>query len=328
MKSTLIRVYVSVLGAAQKVHEKYGKNPITDPYMTLVGYFNSLRDLGGMRRLVEDDVSARLTRAEDRGLARRYDPLLKELTSRLSSTDIPNILDQLSVPFPRVRDATPPIDVLLATNMIAVGVDVSRLGVMVVASQPKSTAEYVQATSRVGRAAPGLVFTVFNWARPRDLSHYETFEHFHATFYQHVEALSVTPFADRAIDRGLTGVLVALVRELSHAYNGNMRAGSFDRNDQLADHVVRHLQRRAENVTGEQARRASPCSSCSTTVSTSGTRNGTCPAVGLSYDTPGTADDVAPLLRRPDGTRWRRMTCPTSLRDVEPAIRLLLLARG
>ena len=95
MKSALIRVYVSVLGAAQKLHEKYGKNPITDPYMTLVGYFNSLRDLGGMRRLVEDDVSARLTRADERGLARRYDPLLEELTSRLSSTDIPNVLDHL-----------------------------------------------------------------------------------------------------------------------------------------------------------------------------------------------------------------------------------------
>ena len=74
LKSTQIRVYVSVLGAAQKLHEKYGKNPVTDPYMTLVGYFNSLRDLGGMRRLVEDDVSARLTRADERGLARRVRP--------------------------------------------------------------------------------------------------------------------------------------------------------------------------------------------------------------------------------------------------------------
>jgi Helicase conserved C-terminal domain len=327
MKSTLIRVYVSVLGAAQKVHEKYGKNPITDPYMTLVGYFNSLRDLGGMRRLVEDDVSARLTRAEERGLARRYDPLLKELTSRLSSTDIPGILDQLSVPFPRIKDATPPIDVLLATNMIAVGVDVSRLGVMVLASQPKSTAEYVQATSRVGRAAPGLVFTVFNWARPRDLSHYESFEYFHATFYRHVEALSVTPFADRAVDRGLTGVLIALVRELSPAYNANMRAGSFDRNDPLADHIVRHLQRRAENVTGDRKTGLAVQRLLDERLD-QWNRERHVPGRRLSYDAPGTADDVAPLLRRPDGTQWRRMTCPTSLRDVEPAIRLLLISEG
>jgi hypothetical protein len=327
MRSVLIRVYVSVLGAAQKVHEKYGKNPVTDPYMTLVGYFNSLRDLGGMRRLVEDDVSARLTRAEDRGLARRYDPLLKELTSRLSSTEIPGILSQLSVPFPRVQGSAPPIDVLLATNMIAVGVDVSRLGVMVVASQPKSTAEYVQATSRVGRAAPGLVFTVFNWARPRDLSHYESFEHFHATFYRHVEALSVTPFADRALDRGLTGVLVALVREMSQAYNGNAKAGAFDRNDLLADHVVRYLQRRTVSVTGNQATGTVVVDALDARLN-QWDKERRVPGRRLAYDTPGTADDVAPLLRRPDGSAWRRMTCPTSLRDVEPGIRLLLLPEG
>src|SRR5260370_19854797 len=139
MKSTLIRVYVSALGAAQKLHEKYGKNPVTDPYMTLVGYFNSLRDLGGMRRLVEDDVSARLTRANERGLARRYDPLLRELTSRLSSTDIPEALDHLMVPFvkDRPKGEQPPIDVLPPTRMIAVGQDVPRCAASVGADQPQ-----------------------------------------------------------------------------------------------------------------------------------------------------------------------------------------------
>ena len=78
---------------------------------------------------------------------------------------------------------------------------------MAVASQPKTTAEYIQATSRIGRKYPGLVVTIYNWARPRDLSHYERFEHYHATFYQHVEALSVTPFAARALDRGFAGYI-------------------------------------------------------------------------------------------------------------------------
>jgi len=326
MKSTLIRVYVSVLGAAQKLHEKYGKNPVTDPYMTLVGYFNSLRDLGGMRRLVEDDVSARLTRANERGLARRYDPRLEELTSRLSSTEIPDVLAHLGEPFvkDRPKGERRPIDVLLATSMIAVGVDVPRLGIMVVCNQPKSSAEYVQATSRIGRRAPGLVFTVFNWARPRDLSHYETFEHFHATIYRQVEALSVTPFADRAVDRGLSGVLVALVRDLGETYNGNLKAGTFDRNDELADHIVRYLKRRAGNVSGDNG--------VSTGVERQldarldqWSKERQVPGRRLAYDRPGgAADDLVGLLWRPEAGPWHRMTCQTSLRNVDQGIRLLL----
>ena len=116
------------------------------------------------------------------------------------------------------------MDVMLATNMLSVGVDVNRLGLMAVNGQPKSTAEYIQATSRVGRSFPGLVCTVLTWSRPRDLSHYETFEHYHATFYKHVEAQSVTPFAPRALDRGLTGTMVSLMRLSDDALNPNLGA--------------------------------------------------------------------------------------------------------
>jgi hypothetical protein len=328
IKSTLIRVYVSVLGAAQKLHETYGRNPVTDPYMTLVGYFNSLRDLGGMRRLVEDDVSTRLTRADQRGLARRFDPALEELTSRMPSDAIRPLLDRLSVRFggDRPKGSPPPIDVLLATSMIAVGVDVPRLGVMVVANQPKSAAEYIQATSRVGRAAPGLVFTVFNWARPRDLSHYETFDHFHANLYRHVEALSVTPFAERAIDRGLTGVLVALVRNLERTYNGNLRAAEFDRHGKLADHVVRFLKRRSE-VAGENAVRQRVEEELEARLDL-WARERAVPARRLAYAKPYRSDDIAGLLHRPEEGRWRQTTCPTSLRDVEPGIQLQLQVDG
>jgi hypothetical protein len=239
VRSFQIRVYTSVLAAAQLLFEKYGE--AVDPWMTLVGYYNSLRELGGGRRVVEDSVREQLRRMEERGLARRYFSAdgIDELTSRKSAGDIPKILDRLETRFqPKSSGATkplskPPYDVVLATNMISVGVDVGRLGLMVVSGQPKATAEYIQATSRVGRdtRGPGLVFTILNWSRPRDLSHYERFRHYHATYYEQVEALSVTPFSRRALDRALTGVLVALVRLQSRRVSENDQAGALTRQD-------------------------------------------------------------------------------------------------
>ncbi len=325
-KSVAIRVYVAQLAAAELLHKRYGRTELTDPYMTLVGYFNSLRDLGGMRRLVEDDVSTRLTRADRRSLATRFIAEPAELTSRMSSDAIPDILEKLELSFTGIRKkgTARPIDVLLATNMIAVGVDVSRLGAMVVNNQPKSTAEYIQATSRVGRRAPGLVFTVLNWARPRDLSHYETFESFHATVYQHVEALSVTPFADRALDRGLTGVLTSLVRNLKQQYNGNRGAQSFDVRGELADHVVRSLQRRAEDVTADRHAGDELGVRLKQRLDHWDHRR-KAPGAVLGYGTAPRQADVTPLLRKPDGMRWQLMTCPTSLREVEPPVQLMFV---
>ena len=140
-----------------------------------------------MRRMLDDEVVNRVRRADRRGLASRYlnDNDVVELTSRVTSSDIPAVLDRLGVKFTGKKPEKGeryPIDVVLATNMISVGVDVPRLGLMVCSGQPKTTAEYIQATSRVGRdvSGPGLVITLYNWAKPRDLSHYETFEHYHA----------------------------------------------------------------------------------------------------------------------------------------------------
>ncbi|MEO8369116.1 MAG: DISARM system helicase DrmA [Candidatus Solibacter sp.] len=227
LKGALIRVYVAVLAAGQTLYEKYGES--VDPFLTAVGYFSSLRELGGMRRLVDDDVRSRLTQVDARGLKRRNLRLphaVEELTSRKSALEIPEVLERMTCKFPApgAKAAKPPIDVLLATNMLSVGVDVGRLGLMIVAGQPKSTSEYIQATSRVGRASPGLVITVANWARPRDLSHFESFCHYHATFYKQVEALSVTPYSTGAMDRALTGVLVSAIRQGGADYNANNTA--------------------------------------------------------------------------------------------------------
>ena len=325
-KSLLIRLYVASMAAAQLLHERYGPDSGTDAYMTLVGYFGSLRELGGMRRVVDDDVATRLYDAVQLGFARREKPSVAELTSRLHSSDIPDVLRRLEVPVPARRSrgdaGPPPVDVLLATNMISVGVDVSRLGLMVVAGQPKSAAEYIQATSRVGRVAPGLVFTAFNWARPRDLSHYETFEHFHSSVYRHVEALSVTPFADRALDRGLTAVIASLVRHHDRRWNANRAAQHVDRHSAEVAALVDAVVSRAATVTGETVTADRVRARLDRTLDRWSERA----AEKYQYLGYTAAPDgkTVGLLAEPDTGPWTEWTCPTSLRNVEPAVRLLV----
>jgi hypothetical protein len=219
-KVVLLRTYLALLGAAQRAFERSPK--AADPYMTLLGYFNALRELGGSRRIVEDEVGARLVRYGERKrvgelegpFAHRriaHEPL--ELTSRVSTSEVARAKGRLDRPF---TDTKARVDVALATNMISVGLDITRLGLMVVLGQPKSASEYIQATSRVGRddKRPGLVVTLLNLHRPRDRSHFERFAAWHASFYRAVEATSVTPFSPRALDRGLVAVVTALVRHL------------------------------------------------------------------------------------------------------------------
>jgi helicase-like protein len=199
----MIRTYAALLHAAG-LHEK---GPEVDPYWTIVGYFNSLRVLGAARMQVQDDVHDWLEIAADGGNERALrDPI--ELTSRVDSTDIPGYLKHIEIELPSEHA----LDVVLATNMISVGVDIDRLGLMVMMGQPQAAAEYIQATSRVGRKHPGLVVTLLNAARSRDRSHYEGFAGFHGELYRSVEATSVTPYSPRARDRGLHAVLVALAR--------------------------------------------------------------------------------------------------------------------
>jgi len=223
LKVVLLRSYLALLSAAQKVYEEAGdaKNPQNpaDPYMTLLGYFNALRELGGSRRIVEDEVRSRLTAyGERKRIGQTFSPLANrqidtdvvELTSREPTNKVSETKRRLGLPFHSKEH----VDVALATNMISVGLDITRLGLMAVLGQPKTAAEYIQATSRVGReeAKPGLVVTLYNVNRPRDRSYYERFEFFHQTFYRAVEATSVTPFSPRAIDRGLAAITVAAGR--------------------------------------------------------------------------------------------------------------------
>ncbi len=337
----LIRVYTAFLTAAQALFDCFGEP--ADPYMTTVGYFNSLRELGGMRRLAEDDVQTRSYRVQmsmvDRpALAQRSVNNIRELTSRVSSQDIPKYLDDLEVKFKAAFDPaarkfvtkwnegdTRAIDVVLATNMLSVGVDVNRLGLMAVNGQPKGTAEYIQATSRVGRSFPGLVCTVLTWARPRDLSHYETFEHYHATFYKHVEAQSVTPFSPRAMDRGLTGALLSLMRLENDAFSPNVGAGELDKSDKSEiTETINVLVRRAWNV------------SETTTIKSLAERElkeradewakeVNVPGRTLAYEKRGAqAATMVGLVKSPGIHAWDNWTVPMSMREVEPGVRLIM----
>ncbi len=193
--------------------------PERDHYWTLVAYFNSLRELGGALVMMQDDVNDSIANfATLHGTKRRALDEPMELTSRVEQADIPNRLVTLEVAY----DPTKPPNkqkqqtaIVLATNMISVGVDIGRLGLMAVNGQPKTMSEYIQATSRVGRKqVAGLVVTLYNVGRPRDRSHYEAFRTWHQTLYRDVEATSVTPFAPRARDRALHAAMVALARHL------------------------------------------------------------------------------------------------------------------
>jgi hypothetical protein len=318
MKAAEIRVYLAYLAATQALKEKYGY-AATDPWMTLVGYFNSMSELGGMRHLVDDDISSRLRKMDRRGLAKRNYLKVSELTSRISSADIPATLSALEQSFTEEKRG---IDVLLATNMISVGVDVKRLSLMVIAGQPKTTAEYIQATSRVGRTFPGLVCTIYNWARPRDLSHYEQFEQYHATFYQQVEALSVTPFAPRALDRGLGALLASFVRLSSDRYNKNDAAGRIEDDPAVFEQASTAIIRRAEEVDEAEASLILPDELAKLTQYWIKLAR-TYPHVGYEK----TSGKMKNLLKEPTSGLWEPFTCQYSLRNVEPAVNLILEER-
>ncbi|HEX2766795.1 MAG TPA: DISARM system helicase DrmA [Candidatus Limnocylindria bacterium] len=249
MKTALIRSYSSLLAGVVDLNP----DESADAYWTLVGYYNSLRELGGAVSFLQDDIPSRLgSLARAREYPPRGDLQHQELTSRIPSSEIPDRLRRMERP----RVSGEALDVLVATNMISVGVDVDRLGLMVVAGQPKGTAEYIQATSRVGRSYPGLVVTVYNWTRPRDLSHYESFQTYHSAIYRHVEATSVTPLSPRARDRGLHAVLVAALRLADVALTAESGASLMAqrRHEAIATAFVDDFRRRA--AAAEQAEAA------------------------------------------------------------------------
>jgi hypothetical protein len=207
--------------------------------------------------------------------------------------------------------------------MLQVGVDVQRLGLMAVTGQPKNTAEYIQATSRVGRDAerPGLVVTIYHWSRPRDLAHYETFGYDHATFGLRVEGLTTTPFSDRALDRGLTGVLVTALRHSGVSTLPNVAAHTVPLAGPSVAGLLSEIGARAERVTHDADRAGQVRDELQHRLDRWYGRRQAIQTGRLGYQE---APDVSGLLRDPDEGTWDLWSAPMSLREVEAEILLQL----
>jgi hypothetical protein len=348
-KVLFLRASTTLAAAAQRLWDEeggvsaYGPDKVNpaDPYMTAIAYFNALRELGSARRIVEDEVRLRATRYGSRQrigdtvqrLADRTirDPL--ELTSRIPTAQVSDTKARLNQAFDK-KDA---VDVALATNMISVGLDVTRLGLMLVSGQPKTVGEYIQATSRVGRnpERPGLVVALLNVHKPRDRSHYERFSFWHAAFYRAVEATSVTPFAPRALDRGLAAVVVAMARLAEGALTPNSRAADGDRMrpqlDWIADVIRERVVGHKTGVPGDAATqvRARAVSLLDDWSSLANERNSEGTTFGYSREPDISKTLLHEVLERGldlADERERRFRTPRSFRDVEPPVLLRKIA--
>ncbi len=235
--SVMIRVMGATLYASRYLEMLGYDEDIIDSFWTITSYFNTLKELGGAIIRVIDYVQDRFgylkeTKLKDyypiEGGQLRYDHYT-ELTSRVKSGNLGKIIQKdLPVKYTKKKEAMP-YDFILASNMISVGIDIARLNSMIVVGQPKTTAEYIQATSRVGRETPGFVFTIYNFSRSRDKSHFEQFCQYHDAFYKYVEATSVTPFAERSRDRALHTLYIILCRYYIPELTDNKAAGRFSR---------------------------------------------------------------------------------------------------
>ena len=246
------------------------RDELLDAWWTQVVYHGSLKGVGNShnafvtdvrdfsRRLVHELREKRETGPDDEPgvpaeeledpLERFRNTQIAQLTSRRTARENAETFQQLAN---RQGDETC-LDAVLATNMVSVGLDVARLALMIVNGQPLTTAEYIQATSRVGRAdVPGLVVTNYYRGQARSLSHYESFRSYHESFYRYVEPSSVTPFTYQVRSRALHAALVIALRHVCPDLRSNTSAGRFDQDSPEAKAVIAELKRRCERAAAE-----------------------------------------------------------------------------
>lgn len=246
----------SIAALMQEINKMDLPDDIKDKFWTLTVYFNSLKDLGKCSTLIDDDVKDFIKRAAYRiGSARdaRMIARADELTSRVNTTQLNETLDKLEklcYSQENFQNKRYPSNVLLATNMISVGIDVARLNVMLLVGQPKLTSEYIQASSRVGRSFPGVAFAMYDGSKSRDRSHYEQFKSYHESFYKHVEPTGATPFSKPARDRAIHAVIIAMIRVLEDELSAEKGAANFNRKDyasRIAE-IKKYITERASDI--------------------------------------------------------------------------------
>ncbi len=209
----IVRLWSVLLKEVQTIYNenKFDEYEL-DSFWTLVGYFNSLKELAIARAIYSGtEIRGRIGYNNDGTLIRELsNGCALELSGQSSSLDLPNILKRIE------KEKDFDVDALFTTSMFGTGVDISRLSLMIVHGQPKSTSSYIQATGRVGRSRGGLVVTFLRSTRPRDLNHYEFFIGYHKALHRFVEPVSVYPFSPKSVSRALGPLAVALLRNAYH----------------------------------------------------------------------------------------------------------------
>jgi len=241
--TTVVRSFTCLLQAAMMLPPES-----RDPWWTLMVFFNTLRELGTSLSLLQSDIPDYVVGMRNRmgrdSSGMRFPRNTLELTSRIRNDEVPRAIEQLEVK--ALSADPPPIDVCLASSIIEVGIDVDRLSMMAVVSQPQTTSQYIQVTGRVGRRwweRPGLITTIYSPTRARDRSHFEKFRSYHERLYAQVEPTSVTPFSPPALARSLHAAMIAYVRQMG---NQDMAPTPFP--EALIDRFSEVMRRRAEIV--------------------------------------------------------------------------------
>lgn len=251
----LIRIYAVLSLMKVRLMKEDADPAVIDQYYTIVGYFNAIRDLGSTSNMLQDRMYTHIRTlinykfqsiCDELGITQKDIPKLinEELTSRKSAKEIKDTLENLEIKY----NEHGCYSYILASNMLSVGIDINRLGLMTVYDQPKSNSEYIQATSRVGRQNPGLVVVMYNPMRSRDKSHYEQFGFYHKSFYQYVEATSVTPFSPKAMEKALHCIFVAMVRLGIPELSGNNCAAWFSSDNPKVKEIIRFITDRIRNI--------------------------------------------------------------------------------